>query len=101
MKKISNEIGKGGESVWPNASAFQDRLREQVAQKAYELYEKRGGLHGHDIEDWLEAERLIQAATKVKADAKAKVETKAKVDAKAPVRQKVMAAKSGSALDTR
>ncbi len=30
-----------------------------VARKAYELFEQRGGEHGHDVDDWLEAERLV------------------------------------------
>ena len=34
-------------------------LQRRIARKAYELYEQRGRKHGHDREDWLEAERLI------------------------------------------
>jgi hypothetical protein len=33
--------------------------RNEVARKAYELFERRGGVHGHDLEDWLEAEQLV------------------------------------------
>jgi hypothetical protein len=33
---------------------------DRVSQKAFELYEHRGGENGRDIEDWLEAERLIR-----------------------------------------
>jgi hypothetical protein len=29
---------------------------DEVAVRAYELFEKRGGHHGHDREDWYEAE---------------------------------------------
>ncbi len=36
-------------------------LRERIAGKAYELYQKRGPIHGHDLDDWLEAERLVRA----------------------------------------
>jgi Protein of unknown function (DUF2934) len=32
----------------------------RVARKAYELFERRGGESGRDVEDWLEAERLIR-----------------------------------------
>ena len=32
---------------------------ERIAEKAYELFQKRGSVHGHDLEDWLEAERLV------------------------------------------
>lgn len=31
----------------------------EIARLAYELYEKRGCSPGHEIDDWLEAERLI------------------------------------------
>ena len=31
-----------------------------VARAAYELYEQRGCEHGHDVEDWLEAERIVK-----------------------------------------
>jgi hypothetical protein len=37
---------------------FED-LSSRLAKKAYELYVQRGQEHGHDIEDWLEAERQI------------------------------------------
>ncbi|HJT19144.1 MAG TPA: DUF2934 domain-containing protein [Nitrospira sp.] len=30
-----------------------------IAIKAYELYEKRGRTHGHDVEDWVEAEAIV------------------------------------------
>jgi hypothetical protein len=30
-----------------------------VARKAYELFERLGEEHGHDMDDWLEAERLV------------------------------------------
>ena len=37
-----------------------DELRHRrIAEKAYELYECRGCCHGRDLDDWLEAERLI------------------------------------------
>jgi hypothetical protein len=34
--------------------------RELVQRKAHELYERRGRSHGHDQEDWFEAERQIR-----------------------------------------
>jgi hypothetical protein len=33
---------------------------EEIAQRAYELYLARGGTHGHDLEDWLEARRQLE-----------------------------------------
>jgi hypothetical protein len=35
---------------------------EQMARKAYELYQQRGAEHGRDLEDWFLAERLIHDA---------------------------------------
>jgi hypothetical protein len=31
----------------------------QITQRAYELYSARGGEAGHDLEDWLRAEKEI------------------------------------------
>ena len=33
--------------------------REALAKLAYELYLRRGGEHGYDVEDWLMAERIL------------------------------------------
>lgn len=35
--------------------------RERVAARAYELYLERGGSDGHDMDDWLNAEREFKA----------------------------------------
>ena len=34
-------------------------IYDEIARVAYELYEKRGKTHGYEIEDWLEAERIV------------------------------------------
>jgi len=34
-------------------------LRGVIAQRAYELYQLRGGRPGREFEDWLEAEREV------------------------------------------
>jgi hypothetical protein len=33
---------------------------DAVAKKAYEIYQSRGGTHGADLDDWLEAERQLK-----------------------------------------
>jgi Protein of unknown function (DUF2934) len=33
--------------------------QEEIAQRAYALYEARGREDGHDLDDWLEAERQL------------------------------------------
>jgi hypothetical protein len=39
-----------------------DEHRERVAQRAYERFQARGSEHGHDQDDWLEAERDLSNA---------------------------------------
>jgi hypothetical protein len=33
---------------------------EQIAQRAFEIHLERGGNHGRDLDDWLQAERELQ-----------------------------------------
>ena len=40
---------------------FRDQRLERIAARAYELYEARGGAHGQDCDDWLQAEQQIDA----------------------------------------
>ena len=34
-------------------------LYDETAKVAYELHDKRGKIHGYDLADWLEAERVV------------------------------------------
>jgi len=34
--------------------------REEIARRAYSLFQQRGAVDGHDWEDWLIAERQLQ-----------------------------------------
>jgi hypothetical protein len=40
-------------------AALVELTTEEIAQRAYTLYIARGAADGHDVEDWLEAERLL------------------------------------------
>ena len=40
----------------------QEQLHEKIAQKAYEFFQQRGCRHGYDLQDWLEAEKIIKGA---------------------------------------
>lgn len=93
MKKQSNKKNDATKSSLGGTSAPDWVLREKIERKAYELYEKRGWVHGLDTEDWVEAERLVLGETKTEA----KTETVAKV--KTPLRERTIATKSGSVLD--
>ena len=35
-------------------------IEHQIQQRAYELYEQRGRADGHELDDWLQAEREIK-----------------------------------------
>jgi hypothetical protein len=43
-------------------------LHQRIAEKAHELYECRGCCYGRDLDDWLEAERLVLAETEVRTE---------------------------------
>ena len=42
------------------ANLSNEEYCRKVADKAYELFERRGYQHGYDREDWFQAERLVQ-----------------------------------------
>lgn len=37
--------------------------KEQISQRAYEIYVARGCEDGHDLSDWVEAERELSASS--------------------------------------
>ena len=44
-------------SETPLANSIPD---EDIAKRAFELYEARGRQNGHDVEDWLQAEQELE-----------------------------------------
>ncbi|MFL6303021.1 MAG: DUF2934 domain-containing protein [Candidatus Sulfotelmatobacter sp.] len=48
-------------AVAPNdaGAAAQLQMQERIRVRAYELYEQRGKVEGHDLEDWLQAEEEV------------------------------------------
>jgi hypothetical protein len=40
--------------------ASRESTHEEIARRAYQLYEERGGEHGRDWEDWFQAERDLR-----------------------------------------
>jgi hypothetical protein len=65
-----------------NGSTFAPRPSpEAIARRAYELFEARGGVPGHELEDWLRAEaELAQRAQGAPATAAAARPPAAAVD---------------------
>jgi hypothetical protein len=41
-------------------------LHRRISELAYQHFLDRNRMHGHDLEDWLEAERLVLAGLRVK-----------------------------------
>jgi DUF2934 family protein len=52
-----------------------DPITEAIAQRAFELFLARGQQHGHDLDDWLEAEREFSKAAKSRPAATKKSES--------------------------
>ena len=42
-------------------------LDERIRRRAYDLYEQRGRLDGHDVDDWLQAEAEMSQTSKTAA----------------------------------
>jgi len=50
----------GGAPVQQSASPSSPESRmDRISQRAYEIYQRRGGQGGHEMDDWLQAEREI------------------------------------------
>jgi len=37
------------------------KLYDEIARIAYDLYEKNGRVDGHELDNWLEAERIVMS----------------------------------------
>ena len=69
---------------------------DEIAKKAYDIYEKSGWVHGRDFENWLEAEKIV-VARYIKngiSGAEEKVEKAAKAASRA-VKKEIKGAVSG------
>jgi len=44
--------------------ASTSQIQEQIRARAYQLYERRGKIEGHDVEDWLQAEAELLPSSK-------------------------------------
>ncbi|HAN21069.1 MAG TPA: DUF2934 domain-containing protein [Clostridiales bacterium] len=42
-----------------------EKLLREIEKKAYELFVKRNGKHGNDLNDWLEAEKIVKKQLKI------------------------------------
>jgi Protein of unknown function (DUF2934) len=60
-KKKSDGRGKRRKDFWRAIRRRRDimNVQEEIATVAYELYETRCCVRGHDLDDWLDAERIV------------------------------------------
>jgi len=63
-----------------------NEFREKVALRAYEIYVDRGGQHGRDVGDWLQAETevLSDAAQQQRGSPGRKTAIRGKISRSAP-----------------
>ena len=57
---VTTALDRSAKSL-PNRSALV--THSDIVRRAYELYEERGDEHGHDVDDWLQAERELRASS--------------------------------------
>jgi hypothetical protein len=63
---LANGPGAGREAAPPRgadtgrkAAPARPATHEEIARYAYRLFEERGRVHGHALDDWLAAERVM------------------------------------------
>ena len=54
-------MSDGTQSTDRNPGQTQPSRLARIAQRAHEIYDARGGHDGKDLDDWLQAEREIDA----------------------------------------
>lgn len=62
-KKAQSGNGNGQNRAFKPAKESgipSEALRQRIAQKAYEIFQKRGYSHGNDLADWFEAEQQVK-----------------------------------------
>jgi hypothetical protein len=55
-----NTQGRAVPSVVPEEGRKNGPSPAEIRRRAFEIHIERGGIHGCDLEDWLEAERELQ-----------------------------------------
>lgn len=56
-----SDASASGPGVTPTSAAMPRQVHDRIARRAYELAEQRGFAPGQEAEDWLQAEREIEA----------------------------------------
>ena len=56
---ISQSTEKSSLVASESLTAEAHPTREETELRAYQIYVERGGAHGHDVDDWLQAEHEL------------------------------------------
>jgi len=59
--EAKSDASASGPGFSPRGSDLSPEQRSRIAARAYELAERRGFQNGSELDDWLEAEREIEA----------------------------------------
>lgn len=57
--KGAPQPGEAGQKRSKNAPT-----QQQIRERAFEIHIERGGIHGMDLDDWMQAERELQEKSK-------------------------------------
>lgn len=58
-------VAKNNKTLTLKTGITKEKLLEEIEKKAYELFVARNGKHGSDLQDWLEAEKLVKKKYKL------------------------------------
>lgn len=56
-----SDASASGAGITPTSAPMPRQLHERIEKRAYELAEQRGFTPGQEVDDWLQAEREIEA----------------------------------------
>jgi Tfp pilus assembly major pilin PilA len=48
----------------PSSAMTETEVRKMIEKKAYELWEKKGRTVGHELDNWVEAEKIVRGMLK-------------------------------------
>jgi hypothetical protein len=61
LQRRSRSVDSGSAAGRVNVPLREPGVMKRIAETAYYLWEKRGRPHGSDMQDWIEAERIVLA----------------------------------------
>lgn len=62
-KEGTTKVPSTNSGLTPTNHAPQQDRRARVAARAFELYQRRGRTHGHDLQDWFQAEEELNGSS--------------------------------------